>query len=92
MSQQPKALELAEWCEANSSGSYSKSADAAAELRRLHALNQELAECLSECVEDTEDAIARHIEAYGEKYRAQRLEFLREQVKKARAAIAQATP
>jgi hypothetical protein len=42
MSKQPEALILADWCDANSSGIYRKSSEAAAELRRLHAVNGEL--------------------------------------------------
>lgn len=41
MSEQPKALRLADWCDENSSGIYRPSAEAAAELRRLHALSEE---------------------------------------------------
>lgn len=36
---QPEALRLADWCDANSSGAYRTSSEAAAELRRLHAEN-----------------------------------------------------
>jgi hypothetical protein len=46
MSKQPEALRLADWCDAHSSGVYRPSAEAAAELRRLHALNVELVEAL----------------------------------------------
>jgi hypothetical protein len=46
MSKQPEALRLADWCDANSSGIYRKSAEAAAELRRLHAVNGELRKAL----------------------------------------------
>ena len=42
MSKQPKALRLADWCDAHSSGDYRPSAEAAAELRRLHEVNAEL--------------------------------------------------
>lgn len=42
MSKQPEALRLADWCDANSSGIYRPSAEAAAELRRQHALIEEL--------------------------------------------------
>lgn len=41
-----KAEELAAWCAENSSGIYRKSAEAAAELRRLSAINAELLEAL----------------------------------------------
>lgn len=39
---QPEALRLADWCDANSSGIYRPSAEAAAELRRQRAAIQEL--------------------------------------------------
>lgn len=39
--EQPLALRLADWCEAHSSGVYRPSAEAAAELRRLHAVEVE---------------------------------------------------
>ena len=42
MDTQPEALRLADWCDANSSGIYRPSAEAAAELRRLHAENETL--------------------------------------------------
>lgn len=48
MSKQPEALRLADWCDANSSGVYRPSAEAAAELRRLHSLNAELVRVLKE--------------------------------------------
>ena len=48
MSKQPDALRLADWCDANSSGVYRPSAEAAAELRRLHSLNAELVDALEE--------------------------------------------
>ena len=49
MSKQPDALRLADWCDANSSGVYRPSAEAAAELRRLHSLNAELVDALKRC-------------------------------------------
>jgi hypothetical protein len=42
MTTQSEALRLADWCDANSSGIYRPSAEAAAELRRLHAENERL--------------------------------------------------
>ena len=48
---QPEALRLADWCEMNSSGDYRPSAEAAAELRRLHAVNTELLEALKRRLE-----------------------------------------
>jgi hypothetical protein len=51
----------------------------------------ELLASLRECVEDTEDVIARHVEAHGETYRPARLKGMREQLARARAAIAKAT-
>ena len=42
MSAQPEALRLADWCDANSSGDYRPSAEAADELRRLHTANADL--------------------------------------------------
>jgi hypothetical protein len=58
MSKQPEALRLADWCEANSSGIYRPSADAAAELRRLHAINVELLEALRDVL-DSLGALAK---------------------------------
>lgn len=49
MSEQPEALRLADWCDANSSGIYRPSADAAAELRRLHAQCERMRDALDTC-------------------------------------------
>ena len=46
--EQPLALRLADWCEENSSGIYRPSAEAAGELRRLHAVEQDLLYALRE--------------------------------------------
>jgi hypothetical protein len=72
------ALRLADWCDAHSSGVYRPSAEAAAELRRLSALNAELLEALrwfAACVEGSElyNVAGPHVE-------------------RARAALAKATP
>jgi hypothetical protein len=78
MSKQPDALRLADWCAAHSSGVYRPSAEAAAELRRLHALNAELVEALND-VFSLDKALL--IDTYGN-----------ELVRKWRAALAKATP
>ena len=49
------ALELADWCEAHSSGVYRPSAEAAAELRRQHALIVQMREALDGVVPCLED-------------------------------------
>lgn len=56
MREQPEALRLADWCDANSSGIYRPSADAAAELRRLHAQCERMRDALV----DTLDFVERH--------------------------------
>ena len=43
---------------------------------------------LDECVEDSEEVLATHLQAYGEKYRVQRADFLRAQISTARALLA----
>ena len=48
--QQPEALRLADWLFDNVE--HMNHADAAAELRRLHALNAELLEVLGDCLDD----------------------------------------
>jgi hypothetical protein len=53
-------------------------------------LLQELARCLSECVEDTEEAIARHVASPGENYKPNRLAALRSLAANARRLIAAA--
>lgn len=63
---------------------------AAAELRRLHALNAELLEALKECVEDSEQAVSDYLQKYGPNYRPERLTAMSETVAKARSAIAKA--
>lgn len=51
-----RAIELADWCDANSSGIYRKSSEAVAELRRLDAVTRELLDALrlADCVLDAE--------------------------------------
>ena len=46
MSEQPNALRLAKWLDAMPSSGYALTNQAAAELRRLHEVNQELLEAL----------------------------------------------
>ena len=46
MSEQPNALRLAKWLDAMPSSGYALPNQAAAELRRLHEVNQELLEAL----------------------------------------------
>jgi hypothetical protein len=52
--------------------------------REIEALRNSLAEC----VEDSEEVLATHLQAYGEKYRVQRADFLRAQISTARALLA----
>lgn len=47
MIEKSEAIRLADWCEANSSGIYRPSAEAAAELRRLHDDNRRLVNTLN---------------------------------------------
>ena len=47
MSEQPNALRLAKWLDAMPSSGYALPNQAAAELRRLHEINQELLEALN---------------------------------------------
>ena len=51
MNTQPEALRLADWCENDAPTCLTTHEDVAAELRRLHALNQELLEALKEIVQ-----------------------------------------
>lgn len=90
MNTQPEAIRLAKILETEAVPSIAIDLEAAAELRRLHGLNAELLEALLECVEDSEQAVTDYVLMYGEKYRPQRLEAMRETVRKARAAIAKA--
>lgn len=50
MSEQPTALRLAKWLDAMPSSGYALTNQAAAELRRLHEVNQALLEALKELV------------------------------------------
>lgn len=59
--------------------------------RELMDVRDELLEALKECIEDSEQAVCEYIEKYGETYRPQRLQAMRDTVAKARAAIAKAT-
>ena len=55
MSTQPEALRLADWLDGHSNGPMDNKHKAAAELRRLHEVNQELLEALkdaAQCVQD----------------------------------------
>ena len=88
MSKQPDALRLADWLLDNVQNV--SHADAAAELRRLHAINAELVEALKECVEDSEQAVSDYLQKYGTNYRPERLTAMSETVAKARAALAKA--
>ena len=54
------------------------------------AQRDELLDALKECIEDSEQAVCEYIEKYGETYRPQRLQAMRNTVAKARAAIAKA--
>ena len=58
--------------------------------RRVMAQRDELLKALKECVEDSEQAVGEYVEKYGETYRPQRLQAMRDTVTKARAAIAKA--
>ncbi len=58
--------------------------------RELMDTRDELLEALKECVEDSEQAVGEYVEKYGETYRPQRLQAMRDTVTKARAAIAKA--
>lgn len=64
--------------------------EAVGRLGELQAQRDELLAALRDCVQDTDDVICRHLEAYGETWRAERLQSLREQATRARAAIARA--
>lgn len=86
--QQPDALDLADWLEGVSEGVSGR--HAAAELRRLHAINAELVEALKECVEDSEQAVSDYLQKYGPNYRPERLTAMSETVAKARSALAKA--
>jgi hypothetical protein len=61
-----------------------------AELRRLHAVNQQLLEALEETVQDSDDAVAAYIATYGESFRSRQLQAMRDVVSRARAALAAA--
>jgi hypothetical protein len=53
MNTQPEALRLADWCDQNSSGDYRPSAEAAAELRRIHKANQSMLSALQSIARPT---------------------------------------
>lgn len=58
----PEALRLADWCEAHSSGIYRPSAEAAAELRRLAAVEAQrdaLLEALKAAVADWDTEVSK---------------------------------
>lgn len=57
---------------------------------RVTVQRDELLDALKECVEDSEQAVGEYVEKYGETYRPQRLQAMRDTVTKARAAIAKA--
>lgn len=80
---QPEALRLADTFEGAAQMMEAASDDyfykGAAELRRQHALLEEMAWSLRECLDDTIDAINRHVAEYGETYKPQRLQALRNQ-------------
>lgn len=56
----------------------------------LFVASEELLECLKECVKDSQELLDNYIQKYGENFRPHRLEYMREVVAKARAAIARA--
>lgn len=60
------------------------------ELTPERAAAAELLASLRECVEDTQEVISQHIAAYGENCRADRLKHMREQLARAKSAIAKA--
>jgi len=82
MIEQPEALRLADWLELDGANCQAQ-IDAAAELRRLHALNGELLEALKEA-EPMLDAMLKNIARYLPEYRNMPA------LAKARAAIARA--
>ncbi len=96
MSTQPEALRLADAMDAVNTNNADSllvqmaARSAAAELRRLHAINAELVEALKECVEDSEQAVSDYLQKYGTNYRPERLTAMSETVAKARAALAKA--
>ena len=53
----------------------------------LCAENEALQQSLAECVEDSEELLANYLQAYGDRYRVDRLNHMREQIKRARALL-----
>ena len=93
MSTQPEALRLADaltTLTGTQKDKHTTAKQAAAELRRLHAINAELVVALKECVEDSEQAVSDYLQKYGPNYRPERLTAMSETVAKARSAIAKA--
>jgi len=78
MNTQPEALRLADWLDGHGNGPMDNKHNAAAELRRLHEVNQELLEALNDLAAWNDGEIGSHMD---EPYAA----------KVARAAIAKAT-
>jgi hypothetical protein len=52
------------------------------------ALVKQLAEALTECVEDSQELVNAYVQTFGENFRPARLKGMRDQVNKARAALA----
>lgn len=49
--------------------------------------NEALQQSLAECVEDSEELLANYLQAYGDRYRVDRMNHMREQIRRARALL-----
>ena len=55
--------------------------------RELCQENEALQQSLAECVEDSEELLANYLQAYGDRYRVDRMNHMREQIRRARALL-----
>lgn len=49
--------------------------------------NQALQQSLAECVEDSEELLSNYLQAYGDRYRVDRMDHMRERIRRARALL-----